>query len=385
MSNIRRRSLRAAAFASFAILLSGSPVLAQETNTIGPPQLRDFQLPGQRTTPPATPPAPAPTTTVPAPAPTPRRSTVPTPAPSRPAATPAEARRRAAAAPPVRAAERSARPAPAPADAVPAQTSPPAPTAIPLPPVPAPVEPAPPQATAAPSGWPWWWFAVPLLPLAIGGFLFLRRRRRTLERDVEDRAALAGALRPSDPPPAPQWLPEPEPVPEPVAEEAPRPWLELDIVPERAAATDQETVVHYELVLRNSGAATARNIRIDERMFNAGADGDIAQFFGGPIHAHSGSPHVTLPGGDELRLQSAIGMPKAEMRAIEVQGRAIFVPMVAINVAYDWEGGTGRSSKSWLIGREAQTPSAKMGPFRLDLGPRIYRQVGRRDGRRVMV
>jgi hypothetical protein len=156
-------------------------------------------------------------------------------------------------------------------------------------------------------------------------------------------------------------------------------------VPERAAATDQETVVQYALVLRNAGAATARNIRIDERMFNAGADGEIAQFFGGPIHAHSGSPHVAIAGGDELRLESAIGMPKSEMRAIEVQGRAIFVPMIAINVAYDWEGGTGRSSKSWLIGREAQTPSAKMGPFRLDLGPRIYRQVGRREGRLVMV
>jgi hypothetical protein len=73
------------------------------------------------------------------------------------------------------------------------------------------------------------------------------------------------------------------------------------------------------------------------------------------------------------------------VRAIEVQGRAIFVPMIAINVAYDWEGGTGRSSKSWLIGREAETPSAKMGPFRLDLGPRIYRQVGRREGKLVMV
>jgi hypothetical protein len=230
-----------------------------------------------------------------------------------------------------------------------------------------------------------------LLLLAAMGFLLLGRRRRTERRDAEDRAALAGSLLPSSPPPAPQWLPEPEtepvpePVPEPAREEAPRAWLELDLVPERAAATDQETVVHYELVLRNAGGATARNIRIDERMFNAGAEDHIAQFFGGPIHAHSGSPHITLPSGDELRLGSAIGMPKAEMRAIEVQGRAIFVPMIAVNVAYDWDGGTGRSSKSWLIGREAQTPSAKMGPFRLDLGPRIYRQVGRRDGRLVMV
>jgi hypothetical protein len=31
----------------------GVPLLAQQTNTIGPAELRDFRLPGQRTTPPA--------------------------------------------------------------------------------------------------------------------------------------------------------------------------------------------------------------------------------------------------------------------------------------------------------------------------------------------
>jgi hypothetical protein len=204
---------------------------------------------------------------------------------------------------------------------------------------------------------------------------------------MADSASLGGALLGPEPVPPPKWLPEaqPEPVAEPVAEEAPRAWVELDIVPERAAATDNETIVNYELVLRNAGAATAGNIRIDAKMFNAGADGEIADFFAKPIHAHSGSPHVTISAGGELKLGSAIAMPKTEVRTIEVQGRAIFVPMIAINVAYDWDGGTGRSSKSWLLGREADTPVAKMGPFRLDLGPRIYRQVGRREAKLEMV
>ena len=33
---------------------------------------------------------------------------------------------------------------------------------------------------------------------------------------------------------------------------------------------------------------------------------------------------------------------------------------------------------SYVVGREAETPTQKMGPFRLDLGPRIYRSVGQR-------
>jgi hypothetical protein len=157
------------------------------------------------------------------------------------------------------------------------------------------------------------------------------------------------------------------------------------MVPERAAATDSEAVVHYALTLTNQGEAEARNIRIDPRLFNAGAEADMADFFQGPIHDLSGSPHIAIPPGGTLRLNGQVAMPKAELREIEMAGRRIFVPMVAINVAYDWPEGSGRTSRSWLVGREAESPQAKMGPFRLDLGPRIYRSVGRREGRLVRV
>jgi hypothetical protein len=172
-------------------------------------------------------------------------------------------------------------------------------------------------------------------------------------------------------------------LPEPVAAETgPRARLELGFTAERAVATATETVVHYEMVLRNLGEETAGNIRIDVRMFNAGAKAAIGAFLNGPIHDQSGSPHVTIAPGDDLKLTSSIAMPKEEVKAIEVQGRSIFVPIVAINTAYDWGSGdsvgSGRTSRSWLVGREPQTPSDMMGAFRLDLGPRIYRSVGQR-------
>ncbi|MGA9582499.1 MAG: hypothetical protein WBR13_11085, partial [Allosphingosinicella sp.] len=180
--------------------------------------------------------------------------------------------------------------------------------------------------------------------------------------------------------------PEPVPAAPPEAPAAPRPWIELDIVPERAAATENEVYVRYALTMTNKGSADARNIRIDPRLFNAGAEGEMLAFFQGPIHDLSGSPHVVLPPGGSIRLNGQVAMPNAELREIELAGRRIFVPMVAINVAYDWsDGGAGRTSRSWLVGREAEVPTEKMGPFRLDLGPRIYRSVGRREARLVMV
>jgi hypothetical protein len=192
-------------------------------------------------------------------------------------------------------------------------------------------------------------------------------------------------LRTPAPAPVPAPAPEPEPEPKAEAPAAPRPWLELDIVPERAAATDAEAVVHYALTITNQGDAQARNIRIDPRLFNAGAEAEMAAFFQGPIHELSGSPQVVIAPGGTLKLNGQVAMPKAELEEIELAGRRIFVPMVAINVAYDWAGGSGRTSRSWLVGREAETPQAKMGPFRLDLGPRIYRSVGRREARLVRV
>ncbi|TFI56832.1 hypothetical protein E2493_18285, partial [Sphingomonas parva] len=51
----RRRSPRAIAFAILLAGSTGSALLAQQTETLGPPALRDFELKGERTTPPAQP------------------------------------------------------------------------------------------------------------------------------------------------------------------------------------------------------------------------------------------------------------------------------------------------------------------------------------------
>jgi hypothetical protein len=381
-----RRRLRAAAFILYGFAAAGSPSLAQDnSSTIGPPQLKDFTLPGQRTTPPAA--TPPPSTTTPPPAATPPRNapaTAPAPGRDRPVASPspaAPAPRRDSA--PVAAAPAVPLPAPQAAAPLPAETSPV--ETAPLP-EPQPTAPAPASQAPEPRGGGWLWPTVGgALLLLLGGFLLLRRRRAqaALEqaRDAA-RGELGGVLRTPEPAP----VPAPEPEPEPEAPAAPRPWLELDIVPERAAATDAEAIVHYALTVTNQGDAEARNIRIDPRLFNAGAEGDMAAFFQGPIHEQSGSPQVVIAPGATLKLNGQVTMPKADLREIELAGRRIFVPMVAINVAYDWAGGgTGRTSRSWLVGREAETPQAKMGPFRLDLGPRIYRSVGRREARLVRV
>ena len=380
----RRRRLSVAAFILPIVAATAMPLAAQETNsaapssstTVGPPQLKDFSLPGQRTTPPRTQPQPQPQqpgaepkAAQPRPAQPVGDRTAPR---TRPEAQPAD--RRPAAQPVTESRPPTGETAPAP-QALPPAPAPrapgfesAAPTGRPASPAPAPVS----SGSAFSSNWLWIGGGILLLLLGLFGLPRLLAMRAAAAKRAErearaaERAAAAEAA---------------------AAEAAalaamPRARVELSFTPERAVATDTETIVHYEMVLRNTGEDSARNIRIDTRMFNASQQNAVAAFLKGPIHEQSGSPLVRIAPGEELRLNGQIAMPKAQVKGIEVQGRSIFVPIVAINVAYDWgvdgHPGTGRTSLSWLVGREPETPSEKMGPFRLDLGPRVYRSVGQR-------
>jgi hypothetical protein len=116
-------------------------------------------------------------------------------------------------------------------------------------------------------------------------------------------------------------------------------------------------------------------------MFNAGAEQDkeIKAFFARPVEDDRGARVLAIPPRKGARLRNVVAMPKENVREINVQGRRLFIPLVAFNVVYEWgEGKSGQTSMSYLVGREPDEPSDKMGAFRLDLGPRVYRSVGQR-------
>ena len=354
-----RRRLPVAALTAVAFAASAAPAFAQEAgNALGPPQLRDFQLPGERRTPPA-------------------REQQVQPAPQQPAqrapapaAQPASRQTQAAPDPRQRAVETERRPA---AERPASQTVPSQPEEVfrlpEAPPAAAP-QPAPPPAATPADPQPedttsWWLYLVPAGLLAVGALLFRRRRRRNDAR--AEAMAAAAAL---DAPPAPR----PEPVP--------RPWLELELKAERAASTDVETTVDFEMIIRNTGKSAARNIRVNARMFNAGREQDkeIGAFFKSKGAGRKTHTIGELPAGERGLIQGTVAMPREEMRALQVNQQLLFVPVIGVNLVYDWgKGRTGQTSKSYVIGRELGTESEKMGAFRLDLGPRVYRTVGQRQ------
>jgi hypothetical protein len=372
MSNSRRIVLAAALGSS---ILAAAPC-AYAQDTVGPPALSNFSLGGQRTTPAPTPPPPTPAP-APAPAPAAERSRVtpaPAPAPARPAArteTPAPA----ADAPPPAALDVAPPPAAVeeqPAAPVPAPALPPQSTGPLLGPDPVLIQPDAPEPTEFP--WRYVLGGAGGLALLALGFYVLRSRRRAVEERVAEPIYLSSSDEASEPFVPPVAVPEAVPAPEP----EPRPWLELEFKPGKIAATDERASLDYELAVKNMGGAPARNVRIEARMINAGRqqDQEINAFFQTPGDKAVRAPRP-LPPGDSVVYRDTVSLAKAEVREVEIQGRRLFIPLVAFNVVYDYgDGRTGQTSMSYLVGREAEPPSEKMAAFRLDLGPRIWRSVG---------
>lgn len=408
-----------AAGAALALAL-GPPAIAQNNDapvdvtaapppsaeTIGPAQLRDFDLQGRVTRPadgPATTPAqPANTATA-----TPRSGEA---VPAEAAATPASD-----AAAPARPASQPPAAIDAPVSNSPISTdSPPVTPSTPLDvatdPAPQPgfdqsSLPAPDSIDPSSGTLPLPWIAA--LIALIGGGLFIAWSRRGRRQRYADpgRMAFAGLVPEGlpDAKPFPPAHPRPDPVPtraQPVPP-APRPdpvpqrpspkpagdglivstrlkpQLNIEFHPDRVVVTDQEVMLQFEIVIANVGSAPARDVLVEGRLFTAhiGQDQEIAAFFQSP--AVDGDRMASIAPLGRISLKSVARLPLDQIHHFEAGGRKMFVPMVGFNILYRFGPGDGQASASFMVGR-GNDHDEKLAPFRIDLGPRIFRGLASR-------
>ena len=369
------------AIALLAATAAAVPASAQTGNTAAPqtiPGLDGFSLPSSQ---PAPTPAPTPGPTI-APLPTPTPTPTPTP---RVAATPAARPRPTATPTPQATPSPRASPAPAPAP-TPAPVETPAPVASPVSeatpaaqpttaasPTAAPTIVAPaPVTDAAADGWTGWWIACGALLAALAAAAFWRMRSR--EPDVVSSVVAAP---PAPPAPVPAGAPPTAPVvpqPAPVASERAR--LSLALSPRRAGLNLLSATAEAELEVHNAGSAPAAAIRIGATLTGAGAgqEGDLAALFAAPV-ARTITPPFALAPGETRRIRVVVALPRAEIPTLAAGGRAMFVPVVAINALYDAGGLAAQSAAAFAIGVE-RVDSPKLAPLWLDQPPRMFDALG---------
>jgi hypothetical protein len=223
-----------------------------------------------------------------------------------------------------------------------------------------------------------------LAAIALGGgavFLFWRNRSREAFAggpQVDAFEAPEPAPTPA-PRPAPVWR-TPTPAPTPsipgTVSTRLRPWIEIGFQPLRCIVDDKQVAIEFEAELFNSGSAPARAVLAEASLFNAGPaqDQELGTFFANPVGA--GERIVEIAPLKRVALRSQVVTPLANVQRYELAGKQVFVPVIAFNALYRWSSGEGQTSVSYLLGRDTQ--SDKLGPFRLDLGPRVFRGLAAR-------
>lgn len=200
-----------------------------------------------------------------------------------------------------------------------------------------------------------------------------------------DAPATAGARRPlpttlmPPPPTAAPVPPKPDPaVPGGIVATSLRPWMDIELTPDRALLDETGAAIAFEVTLFNSGSAAARDVTIEAKLLNAGANQDVelSAFFTA-TDAVPGDPIPQIAPYARVPLRSAVRLTRAEIREYEVEGRKLFMPLVAINIRYRWSSGKGQSAAGFLVG-QGKAEQEKLAPLRLDRGARSWTGLGAR-------
>ncbi|MGE4323614.1 MAG: hypothetical protein AB7E60_11365 [Sphingobium sp.] len=218
--------------------------------------------------------------------------------------------------------------------------------------------------------------------LALAALLLIRRRRRPAADERALPVTADATPAPNRPKPAPQPTPVPAtpPVPTPPDQSGDRPWIDIDITIEGARFSLMGLTIGYALTLSNRGAAEAVDIMV--HAFIGPAEGDqqaaLRHFFSGQDGSTVHSV-VSIAPGQSHRLTGELRLAHDAINPMRQDERSLFVPLVAFDAHYGWDGRAGgRTGRAFVIGQERQPPADRLSPFRLDLGPRQFRDPASR-------
>ena len=157
--------------------------------------------------------------------------------------------------------------------------------------------------------------------------------------------------------------------------------LEITLAARKMSATLLNTVLNYELVVTNNGDAPMGPVSVGGDMIGAHASLsarsqlEIAGQSITPLHRLD-----ILAPGESLTLSGELRLPLAAILPIRNGNASLFVPLARFRVEALRDGAPPLVvSRTFVIGETQANPGAALKPFRLDLGPRLYSQIGQRE------
>jgi hypothetical protein len=223
----------------------------------------------------------------------------------------------------------------------------------------------------------WSWLALPFLLLLAGGaaVAFVLRRRRT----AGPAFAVPAIERPRVPSPEPEAEPKPAPAPTPAAlvedNEGP---LSIAIEARQLSISLTAATLSYRLTVTNTARTSLRDVSISGDMVSAHSsipeEDQVASLRSTLEQCHL---IERIAAGESAQLTGEFRLPFTRIRPIRKGDAALFVPLARLR-AEAAQGGTGPVLQTALVGLRSDQPGSGLQPFRLDLGPRVYREVTQR-------
>ncbi len=231
-----------------------------------------------------------------------------------------------------------------------------------------------------------------LWPAVLGGIFALallvsllwRRRRRAYRPATESEAApaLANEAVPArtNPQPSLPARPPPSPAPRPAIADPVSTDVTVQFMPEKATISFTSLTVKGQLQIANNGKVAADAMQLRAVLLSASDQQQLAinSFFANPAQVEPTALGEAKP-GERLGLALELSVPLSEMQSFPLGDQRLLVPILIATLSYTNEKRVACEAKlACMIGREAQPPQAKMGPLRLDKGPRSFSPLGQR-------
>ena len=225
----------------------------------------------------------------------------------------------------------------------------------------------------------------------IAGLWFWRRRSRR-PAAVDNAPATAPATSPAVTKVRPAEAVKPAAPATPQADSAPpdraiigrRADIAIDFEPVHAQSTLINFRLRYVVTITNNGQIPATPVLLRVGLFagtNAHPQG-VASWYNLPIEAEHHRIEAIAP-GESQQFDGELAAPLDALNALVVEGRAMAIPLIAVDVRYHHGDGEapldGQTARAFVVGREPSNGAAKLAPFRLDQGPTSFAPLGRRD------
>ncbi len=140
------------------------------------------------------------------------------------------------------------------------------------------------------------------------------------------------------------------------------------------------TTLSYTLTLTNHSAQALSALAVEGDMISAHASiPPDQQMASDGLRLELRHALVTLAAGESAQFTGDMRLPLSSITPIRAGEAAYFVPLARLRVEASTPAGASLVQvQTFVVGELPEVAGAGLRPFRLDLGPRVYSQIGQR-------